>query len=371
MNERVDPKTGEIIMELPSNNLPAVPMSSAPMPAEPKAYPPKMAKAILAVTKAIGGIGKHGTNTFQHYNYQKWEDVLDKLSPLLVDHGLIVQQSELGCSISDKDALLSITYEFDIINEDGDVWPKHPRWKAIARLCDSKGVYDDKAANKCHTQAHKYFLLHFFKIKTKEAIEADEGEAAAPRHPPKPTVAPKPVPGAKPHVLPHDGMEMSHWVTLYIAYLSACPSKEALIQWDKLNDKYLTVISNKDKAAYEQIVQTTQRREKELVPPTKKPGPPPPPKAAQPTEDTDVALVTGGVTPPGEMVWEDPPADAPDGQAWLRDFSGALSGCTTPQELEEIRKTVGLPAKGKVSQEEWEQGGVLLQAAKNRIALEE
>jgi hypothetical protein len=331
-----------------------------------------MAKSILAVTKAIGGIGKHGTNTFQHYNYQKWEDVLDKLSPLLVDHGLIVQQSELGCSISDKDALLSITYEFDIINEDGDVWPKHPRWKAIARLCDSKGVYDDKAANKCHTQAHKYFLLHFFKIKTKESLDGDEAETPLRQPPkptpPKPTTAPKPVAGAKPHLLPNAGMDMSHWVTLYIAYLSSCASTEDLGQWDKLNDKYLTEVSNKDKPAYDQIVQVTQRRMKELTP--KKAGPPaPPPKTvATPQADKDVELVTGGVTPPGEMVWEDPPFD---GQTWLREFDGALSGCTTAQELEEVRKTVGVPAKGKASDEEWKQGGVLLQAAKNRIALED
>ena len=80
----------------------------------------------------------------------------------------------------------------------------------------------------------------------------------------------------------------------------------------------------------------------------KKPGPPPPPNATVQPADT-VAV---------------------DGQAWLREFAAALGACATLEALEDVRKTIGVPAKGKVLTEVWDQGGVLLQAAKNRIELE-
>jgi hypothetical protein len=135
---------------------------------------------------------------------------------------------------------------------------------------------------------------------------------------------------------------------------------EELQAWDKLNDAVLTRVSNKDKPAYDRIVAATQKRAKEV---SKKAGPPPPPKAQS---DKDVELLTGGVTPPGETVREDPV----DPQQWLRDFGGALAGCTTAEELEKVRADVGIPAKGKVPDDVWAQGGVLLKAAHNRIALE-
>jgi hypothetical protein len=124
-------------------------------PALPAVYPAKIAKALIAVTREVGAIGKLGENKHHSYFYQRWEDVLARMSVLLPQHGLIVLQTETGRSLFDNDTLLALTYQFTIINEDGDVWPLHARWTAISRLKDQKGVYDDKSANKCHTQAHK------------------------------------------------------------------------------------------------------------------------------------------------------------------------------------------------------------------------
>ena len=363
----IDVETGEIIDmdEAPAPRLPAV--SSPPKPpVRSKADLPvtgfsKIAGAIAAVMKELTPVKKEGKHEHFNFKYAKMQDLMQELTPLMGQHGLAIIPTELEKSWVDKQ-YVSVRYAFTIIHESGEVWPERPEWTGMSLALTHKGGVDDKCLNKCATAARKYFLLALFNIPTADMDDADKGSSDAPRQPPKPTVAPKPVPGAKPHALPHDGMEMSHWVTLYIAYLSACASKEELVKWDGENDKYLTVISNKDKAAYDQIVQTTQRREKELAP--KKPGPPAPPKMQQ-----DKAVEPGEALE--ETVRDAPPSDVVDGQAWLKGFASALSGCDTPQALEEVRRTVGLPAKGKVSQEEWEQGGVLLQAAKNRIALED
>src|ERR1700739_57937 len=143
----------------PNPHLPAVANGEEP---KVEALPPKQAvsqgaltvpgrqvpagivRALMRVTEEIGTIKKEGWNNFQSYHYQKWDDVLSALSPTLAKNKLLITQSQAESSVSDKDALLSITYVFNLIDGDtGEVWPLDYRWTGIARLCDSKGVYDD------------------------------------------------------------------------------------------------------------------------------------------------------------------------------------------------------------------------------------
>jgi hypothetical protein len=175
------PVKTDTMSEPSSANLPAVPERAPqglpPVPtAVPKSFPAKIAKAILSVTREIGHIAKDGKNQFQNYKYAKWEDVVDKLSPLLAQHGLVIVQSEQSRSLleeNDKGSTLAIVYEFTLINEDGDMWPP-VTWTSIARLRDQKGITDDKAAAKCHTQAEKYFCIKQFKIRTFEDLDSDK-----------------------------------------------------------------------------------------------------------------------------------------------------------------------------------------------------
>jgi hypothetical protein len=157
----------------------------------PKVYPPKIAKAILAVTAEIGQVEKTGKNEFQKYKYASWQEVNNHLSPLLAKHGLIIIQSEKSRSLleqNEQGSILAIVYECTIVNEDGDAWPPI-EWTAIARLRDGKGVSDDKAAPKCATQGEKYFCMKLFKIRTAEEGEldsdADDGTGKAKGRPPK------------------------------------------------------------------------------------------------------------------------------------------------------------------------------------------
>jgi hypothetical protein len=355
MSERIDPMTGEITgtdvvaipnqMRLPQRSI--VPTGFA-----------NIAKAIAGVMQDLTPVHKEGTHEHFKFKYAKMQDLMQELTPLLGKHGLAIIPTEIEKSWVDKQ-YVSVKYGFTIVHQSGEVWPERPEWTGMSLALTKNGSVDDKCLNKCATAARKYFLLALFNIPTADVDDADKGANDAQRLAPPPP--PKATPGAKPHVIAiSEGMDVPHWVNLYISYLSMAATGEELQAWDKLNDAVLTRVSNKDKPAYDRIVAATQKRAKEV---SKKAGPPPPPKAQS---DKDVELLTGGVTPPGETVREDPV----DPQQWLRDFGGALAGCTTAEELEKVRADVGIPAKGKVPDDVWAQGGVLLKAAHNRIALE-
>lgn len=184
VEQAVKERTDTVDASLAPNNLPAIaePARQERKPrlpkiaAGPQAFPAKIAKAVIAITKDIGIIQKDGVNSFQKYKYTKWEDINDKLSPLLAEHGLIIVQSEISRDLlekGDKGSVLAIVYHFTLVNEDGDSWPE-VEWTAIARLTDAKGTTDDKAASKCHTQAEKQFCIKQFKIRTDDFVDADQ-----------------------------------------------------------------------------------------------------------------------------------------------------------------------------------------------------
>ena len=55
------------------------------------------------------------------------------------------------------------------------------RQTGVSTCRNSKGGWDDKSLNKCHTAARKYFLLSLFQIPTGEEDDADKGEKARAR----------------------------------------------------------------------------------------------------------------------------------------------------------------------------------------------
>jgi hypothetical protein len=363
MSERFDLETGEIT----ESRVPAiVDKREVDSPLQPPSSGtfPHIAKAIAEVMAALAPVERDGKHKHFGYKYPTMGAILTELTPRMGTAGLAIIPAEFGDPAFVEGKYVKQRYVFTILHSSGEVWAYPTKWTGLSLAMSENGKFDDKCLGKTAVSARKAFLQALFNIPVEDvnAADPDRGDNDAQRSPPPP---PKPVAGAKPHTIQiTDGMDMPHWIQLYLSYLATSATNDELQQWDKLNDAILTKVSNKDKDAYAKIIEATQKRGKELT--VKKPGPPPPPKATTQAEK-DVALVTEGVTPPGETVWEDP---AMDGQAWLRDFDGALSACTTKEALEEVRKMVGLPAKGKVSTEEWDQGGVLLQAAKNRIALD-
>lgn len=171
-----------------------------PMPAllSPEAAIPA---AIARIMAGVGTVEKRGTNSFHNYKFATAADILHALQPLMAEHGLVVMQTELSMEFLREGTVLAITYGFDLVHVSGAVWHEPTRMTGLTS-CVNKGNFDDKAANKCHTAAEKYFLISLFKIPTGDYADGDaDGDTATPRSPPPPVVrkaTPDPLPPLPP-----------------------------------------------------------------------------------------------------------------------------------------------------------------------------
>lgn len=134
-----------------------------------------IATALAAITAEVGIVSKKGYNKFHGYKYAAMGDVLEKLTPLIGKHGIIIMQTEVpdGRKMLDDGRAVAVEYEFTIAHSSGEIWPDRPRQTGLCRARDSKGGFDDKCFNKTHTAARKYFLLSLFQVATGEEDDAD------------------------------------------------------------------------------------------------------------------------------------------------------------------------------------------------------
>lgn len=141
-------------------------------------------KAVNSVMKSIGPVTKSGSNDFHKYNYAKASDVVALVQPLMAEHGLIIIQSEVERTLIAEESAMQIVYDFQLyhVDDDEDSETVFARHTGLSSCRARNGAFDDKAANKCHTAARKYFLMALFQIVTKEMDDqdADGQEDAAP-----------------------------------------------------------------------------------------------------------------------------------------------------------------------------------------------
>lgn len=140
-------------------------------------------KAVNGVMKSIGPVTKSGSNDFHKYNYAKASDVVALVQPLMAEHGLIIIQSEVERTLIAEESAMQIVYDFQLYHvDDEDSETVFARHTGLSSCRARNGAFDDKAANKCHTAARKYFLMALFQIVTKEMDDqdADGQEDAAP-----------------------------------------------------------------------------------------------------------------------------------------------------------------------------------------------
>jgi hypothetical protein len=222
-------------------------------PALPAGGVGQLTKAIALVMKEVETVTKRGQNTFHRYRFARMEDVLGRLTPLLGKHGLAIFQDEIGRSMFDGDSVIAITYEFAVAHESGEVWPQRLRQTGVSRCRDSKGGWDDKAVNKCHTAARKYFLLSLFQIPTSEDDDADRGGSDA----------------SEPERTRPTGNEAKTWTTKFLARVRQAPTLAALdrcVETDRsLLDRLADVAPEQHKIADSAIA----RRRTELSPLTR------------------------------------------------------------------------------------------------------
>ncbi len=228
----------------------------------------KIAQSISAVMSEIGVIGKDGRNEFHRYDYAKMEDILQRLTPLMAKHGLVVFQTEIDRTMFDEDRAVAVRYAFTIVHSSGEVWPEHPVQTGLSRCRDSKGGFDDKSFNKAHTAARKYFLLALFQIPTGDDDDADKGgndgpQRAAPKSrvpsPPPPPSAP-----AEPHAF--KAATTVDWAGRMLDYIAAAKTSDEVVQWDELNRANLKVLATKDPARLKTVMAAMKARREELTP---------------------------------------------------------------------------------------------------------
>jgi ERF superfamily len=259
-----------------------------------------LAKAIASVMASVGTIEKGGYNSFHRYKYARMEDLLVALTPLMGKAGLAIFQNEI--EIKQIETRVAVTYEFSIIHESGEMWPERPRFTGMAMARDSKGNWDDKAINKCHTSARKYFLLGLFQVPSGDFDDADSGQApedANQRQEKAPVPGPKdatPERNAREQAaqqavqtskkatedgIPHkivlgQGAGADQWASTFIRAIGKCASQDEIKQWDAANDQALQQMSQHYPEVYEAISAAVERRisDLEAAPPSpmSKPG---------------------------------------------------------------------------------------------------
>lgn len=130
--------------------------------------------AINHVTQKAGSVAKTGENKFHGYNYATAADIAHKLQPLMAEAGLVIIQSQKEAKLVADGQLMAVEYEFTLAHITGAQWPEKPVYTGVSAAKNSKGGFDDKAVNKCHTAARKYFLLSLFHIPTGDYDDADK-----------------------------------------------------------------------------------------------------------------------------------------------------------------------------------------------------
>ncbi len=334
----------------------------APAAPPTKAYPPKIAKAILTVTRALNPVAKAGWNDFHKYAYRKFEDVFEELVPALNDAGLIIQQNEINLG-NLQDQMISITYDFTIINEDGDVWPDRPQITAICKAVDTKGVRDDKAASKCNTQAQKYFYTSFFKIRTVETSEADADSGPRPQQ--KRRAVPSPDGKVAPHsiaIIQDEAPE--DWAKRFKTFLAKAATVEEVDAWYAENKRVFERLEKKEeyKPVLDGLIDAMDARVLVIGAPAQ--------QETKPQEQQKVAAKADsgfpGDTPLANRA--QPDIDIPinlDRQLteqekdWLLQITEAYEQCNDVSELAAEQESIMLPSKDSVSDHAWHRANKL------------
>ncbi len=338
---------------------------------EVKAYPPKIAKAILKITRELAPVKKAGVNDFHKYQYPKWEDVLDELGPKITENGLIVTMGEISHGGFQEGRMMEATYEFTIINDDGDVWPDRPRITQMCKLVDNKGQIDDKAASKAHTQAQKYFLMQLFKIRVRD-MEVDDLDYDPQKHK---AVKRRPVPTSTGKIAPHrmdtkENETAKSWVERFFANYAKAANVAECNAWAEENTDILDRLAEKAPDTYNTLVNIMNEKVAALAP-----------KVAPAVVEKKFDPITTGTAPgfPGDTpikateeggiptFLRRTAALTKDEQEWLHGLGGAFSGCEDLSDLADQQQRLMTSQQANVSEAAWKKATDLLQEHIDRL----
>lgn len=145
-------------------------------------FPNKITKALHAIMEEVSHVPKHGENKFHGYKYTGEVDLLEKLRPSMLKHGLLLIPSISSVRPIDEYGNTHIQIAYTLAHRDGEVWP-HPIMAAGCGGDRNKTGVGDKGLYKAITGANKYFLLKLFNIATGDDPEDDTQDSKQSRHP--------------------------------------------------------------------------------------------------------------------------------------------------------------------------------------------
>lgn len=137
-----------------------VPIEAIAMPKEAL-----ILRAMNEVMKEVDYVQKKGENDFHKYTYATEADVLERLRPAMVKHGLILIPSVQQVSAVDQYGNTTVSIHYTLAHVSGAVWPT----PVIAAGCGNdrnKNGIGDKGLYKALTGANKYLLFKLFQIET-------------------------------------------------------------------------------------------------------------------------------------------------------------------------------------------------------------
>lgn len=132
-------------------------------------------RAMNAVMQEAGYVQKTGNNDFHGYRYATEADVLERLRPSMVKHGLILIPSVQQVSSIDQHGNTTVSVHYTLAHISGAVWP-HPIVAAGCGGDRGKSGVGDKGLYKALTGANKYMLFKLFQIETGDDPEESQGD---------------------------------------------------------------------------------------------------------------------------------------------------------------------------------------------------
>lgn len=147
-------------------------------PAEQTSPLPPEQQIIVAlhnVMREVNYVQKKGENDFHNYKYATEADVLERLRPAMVKHGLILIPSVQQVSSVDQYGNTTVSIHYTLAHTSGAVWPQ----PVIAAGCGNdrnKSGIGDKGLYKALTGANKYLLFKLFQIETGNDAEEPQGD---------------------------------------------------------------------------------------------------------------------------------------------------------------------------------------------------
>lgn len=137
----------------------------------------KIAAALHAVMQDVPYVQRTGVNAFHRYRYASEADLLEKLRPALIRHGLILIPSTREVLPPDEHGNVNILVDYILLHKDGDIWPEKIKAPGCGNDRTKDGRIGDKGLYKALTGANKYLLFKLFQIETGDDPERDDAEA--------------------------------------------------------------------------------------------------------------------------------------------------------------------------------------------------